>query len=85
MRLTAKNEREEMSISAKFRVKLVTPNPGFDLTEVLLVPVTTDGQNTDWSMYNPSGAIRLSVTNLDALAQFEVGKEFSVLFKADDE
>lgn len=73
-----------MSVNAKFKVQRVTPNTGFEMAEVELVPDYAQGKNSDWSKYTPSGVIRMSITNLAALEQFTVGKAFTVTFDPED-
>lgn len=51
------------------------------LAEVRLTPVYGGSEeNKSWSRYTPSGEIKMSITNPDAIAKFELGKEYYVDF-----
>lgn len=73
-----------MSVNAKFKVQRVTPQTGFEITEVELVPDYAQGRNADWSKYTPSGVMRLNITNPAALEQFQQGRAFTVTFDPED-
>lgn len=73
-----------MAVRAKFRCteKLKrtsagsygTPQPA-DTEEVHLAAVMGD-ENKEWSRWTPSGQLRMTITNPQALDQFEVGKDY---------
>lgn len=46
---------------------------------VELQPVAGPG-NEEWSKWTPSGKVEMQITNVDALAKFEVGKDYFVDF-----
>jgi len=50
-----------------------------DSEEVKLSAVMGE-ENKPWSKWTPSGEIRMSITNPEAVAQFEVGKDYFVDF-----
>jgi hypothetical protein len=68
-----------MSVRAKFKVDQINPGEGY--THVVLRAVT-DGseENKTFWKYTPSGVIDMSITNPDAVNQFELGKEYYVDF-----
>lgn len=77
------------SVQAKFFVKSIqhmTHSPGPTehnaFAEVKLGVVTSGEGNESWSKYTPSGEINMSITNMDAVDQFDLGKEYLVTFEA---
>lgn len=72
-----------MSVRAKFWVTGINHRHiGDDSAvnaEVTLEPVYDDA-NKDWSKWTPSGKITMSITNPNAIAQFELGDEYFVDF-----
>lgn len=56
-----------------------TPTPPVDTEEVSLQAVMGDA-NKEWSRYTPSGSVKLTITNPEAVQQFEVGREYFVDF-----
>lgn len=80
-----------MSVTAKFKVQRITPQSPivrdgvkYDAAEVELIPDYAGDRNKEWSIYTPSGVIRMNI-NSPALQQYEVGKAFTVTFEAEDE
>lgn len=77
-------------VRAKMRVMAITPfhsgNPNEQIAEVRLHPVyADDGPNKSWSKATPSGEIRMTITNPEAVSFFEPGKEYFVDFTPADE
>jgi len=69
------------TILAKFKVGSTT-NYGNNNLEVKMTPVVGGSdENKSFSMYTPSGDVRLHITNPDALDFFEAGKEYYLEFK----
>lgn len=69
------------SILAKFKVGSVT-DFGNSNENVKMSPVVSDSnENKSFSMYTPSGAIEMHITNPDAIGFFKPGKEYYVEFK----
>jgi hypothetical protein len=67
-------------VRAKFIVESVT-NTRYGNGVVKLSPVASGSEeNEKFWQYTPSGLIELQTTNLDALNQFEVGKEYYIDF-----
>jgi hypothetical protein len=56
-----------------------TPPQPVDTEEVKLQAVMGD-ENKEWSKWTPSGLLTMSITNPEALAQFEVGKDYFLDF-----
>jgi hypothetical protein len=50
-----------------------------DTEEVKLAPVTGPG-NEAWSKWTPCGSVSMTITNPEAVAQFEVGKDYFLDF-----
>jgi hypothetical protein len=50
---------------------------------VVLQPVAGPGNET-WSKWTPSGKLEMTITNPEAVAQFEVGKDYFVDFTLAD-
>lgn len=80
-----------MSVRAKFRCSQKTiTDAGWrspdgkkapPVEAVVLVPVSGDSpENKTWSMHTPSGRLEMSITNPEALNQFELGLEYFVDF-----
>lgn len=73
-----------MSVRAKFRCteklnrrsagSYGAPSPA-DTSEVKFAAVSGP-ENAPWSKYTPSGELRMSITNPEALAAFEVGVDY---------
>lgn len=69
-------------VRAKFKCDAVKPRSD-DGTEVQVeLSAVTSGsdENKSWSRYTPSGQLTMGITNPDAVAQFEVGKEYYLDF-----
>lgn len=77
-----------MTVRAKFKCRQVTRNEsGYD--EVKLSAVTgadgADDPNASWSKYTPIGELSMTITNPDAVGQFEPGVEYYLdITKAED-
>ncbi|MDN8617853.1 hypothetical protein [Variovorax ginsengisoli] len=74
-----------MSVRAKFKVVSITTSARWNgpgtMGTVKLQPVTSGSEeNKKFYEATPSGEITLGTINQDALAQFEIGKEFYVDF-----
>jgi hypothetical protein len=67
-------------VRAKFIVESVTNNRHGSGSVKLSPVVSGSKENETFWQYTPSGLIELQTTNLDALNQFEVGKEYYVDF-----
>lgn len=68
------------TLLAKFKVGSTT-NFGNDNVEANLSPVISDSpENKSFSKYTPSGAIKLHITNPDAVGFFEPAEEYFVQF-----
>lgn len=63
-----------MSVRAKFICRNI------EEANVTLEAVIRDGENVDWSQWTPWGTIQMGITNEAALAQFEIGREYTVDF-----
>jgi hypothetical protein len=69
-----------MSVIAKFSCSHITDFG--NSKEVNLQPVINGSEeNKSFSLYTPSGSIKLNITNPDAFSQFEVGKEYLITFE----
>ena len=67
------------NLRAKFYVETVATHPTH--TEVELRPVTSGSEeNKSFSQYTPSGSLKLTITNPDALGYFVAGKEYYIDF-----
>lgn len=78
-----------MTVRAKFVCLSVQHAPtqqSEPYAQVTLVPVWEGygggvaGDNKSWSKWTPSGEIKMSITNPDAIEKFEVGKLYDVDF-----
>jgi hypothetical protein len=74
-----------MSVRAKFRCMGITHaftnSAEYSAAVISLVPVwEQDGVNKIWSKATPQGKIEMTITNPDAVEQFELGKEYFVDF-----
>lgn len=74
-----------MVVRAKFVVDEVTSthNGAEELRTIILSPVTRDtnnAENSEFWKWTPSGKIEMSVLNLKAAEQFELGAEYYVDF-----
>ncbi len=69
------------TILAKFKVGSIT-DFGNNNHGVNMSPVTSSGseENKSFSMYTPSGEIKMHITNPDCIGFFEAGKEYYVEF-----
>lgn len=70
-----------MAVEARFFVQSITQRahiPG--AKEVALSVVTRGEENKTWAQYTPSGQITMSIKAGEAADQFELGKEYSVVF-----
>lgn len=68
-------EVKTMSVRAKFRC-----NGNKDGVVLLLAVTKGSEENKTFWKYTPAGSISLSITNPDAVSQFEAGKEYYVDF-----
>lgn len=79
-----------MAIKAKFFVieikhlHIHTPDEVMAEIELQAVTQTNEG-NTSWSKYTPSGNIRMTVTNPNAIAAFEIGQSYSLTFEKSED
>lgn len=74
-----------MSVRAKFFVQSITTSKRWNgpgtMGTVKLAPVSgSSEENKRFYEASPGGAIELGTINADALAQFEIGKEYYVDF-----
>lgn len=74
-----------MTVRAKMSCQAITPlhtsNPGDASAEVRLFAVYGDGKaNESWSKWTPQGQVSMVITNPDAIAAFELGKEYYLDF-----
>jgi len=68
------------TLQAKFKVGSVV-DYGNNNHEANLSPVVSGSEeNKSFSMYTPSGSIKLHITNPDALGFFEAGEEYYITF-----
>lgn len=87
-------------ITAKFKVSRIAPwsvtainedgsievtSPEQHAGEVELTPDYAQGRNAEWAKATPSGVIRMTISNPSALAQFRLGRAFTVIFEPEDE
>lgn len=69
------------TVLAKFKVGSVT-DFGNNNHEVKMTPVIGGSEeNKSFSMYTPSGDVRLLINNPDTIGFFEAGKEYYLEFK----
>lgn len=78
-----------MTVRAKFWVSSInrtspTSNEIANVATIVMHPVFGDGDepNADWSKYTPTGKIEMTITNPDAIDQFDLGGEYYVDFRA---
>lgn len=76
-----------MTVKARFYVKSIThqhTGGGDEVADVAMAPVYGtygDGKvNESWAKYTPSGQLDMTITNPDAVAQFELGKVYEMEF-----
>ena len=73
-----------MSVRAKFRccgINHVHTGGTNSVAAISRVPVwEQEGVNKQWSHATPQGKIEMTITNPDAVEQFELGKEYFVDF-----
>jgi hypothetical protein len=70
-----------MQVRAKFKVHSITRSAGEPSAEVKLFAVNaTSEDNKTWSRWTPSGEIRMSITNPEAVNALELGAEYYVDF-----
>lgn len=85
-----------MAVTAKFKVSRLTPYGPFEIkdgkisgdctmAEVELTPDYAQGRNAEWATATPSGVIRMTITNPDALGQFVINDAFTVIFEKEEE
>lgn len=69
-----------MAVTGRFKVNRITPGAaGEGTAEVELTPDYAQGKNAEWAAATPSGVIRLTIANPDALKQFtEPGQPVAV-------
>ena len=66
-----------MSVRAKFNCQAVVENDSATCTTVILHAVYGDGtDNASWSQATPWGKLEMAITNPDAVAAFEVGRDY---------
>lgn len=72
-----------MSVIARFFVSSVTPPPEGSSagTQVYLGAVCRGAANSEWASATPAGSIQMTIRNDRASEQFEVGKEYEVVFR----
>lgn len=74
-----------MTVRAKFQCQsinhIMTHSPGEQTAILTFAPVYGDGSdNKSWSKWTPQGKLEMTVTNPDAVAQFEVGASYYLDF-----
>lgn len=85
-----------MAVTAKFKVSRLTPYGSFqikdgkiegdcEMAEVELTPDYAAGKNAEWAKATPSGVIRMTITNPEALQQFVINDAFTVTFDKEEE
>ena len=72
-------------VRAKFRVMAIEPaqnaDPNNVFTTIRMIPVwEQDGVNRTWSRATPSGELKISITNPDAIDKFDLGREYYLDF-----
>lgn len=73
------------TVRAKFRVMAIEPaqnaDPNNVFTTIRMIPVwEQDGVNRAWSKATPSGELKISITNPDAIDRFDLGKDYYLDF-----
>lgn len=68
------------TVLAKFKVGSVT-DFGNNNQSVEMSPVTSGEENKSFSIYTPSGAIKMHITNPDIMGFFEPSAEYFVEFR----
>jgi hypothetical protein len=53
-------------------------------TEGVILQAVTGPGNEEWSQWTPAGKVEMSITNPNAINQFEVGKDYFVDFSPAD-
>jgi hypothetical protein len=72
-------EKQTMSVRAKFRVQSITQYDNG--RSIKLSPVTSGSkENEQFYKWTPGGSIELSTVNEEAAKQFGIGKEFYIDF-----
>lgn len=76
-----------MEVLAKFKVQsvhhqYVTPE---ECCAVVTLNAVQGTGNESWSKYTPSGIIKMTINNPSAVAAFEIGKDYLVSFKPDED
>ncbi len=61
------------------------PNAKANTQEVVKLAAATGPDNESWAKWTPSGSLELSITNPEAVSQFEVGKFYFVDINLADE
>ena len=70
-----------MTVRAKFTCRVNEKDPHADYYNLMFEAVT-DGseENKSFWKYTPSGKLEMSIDNLDAVKQFEVGSDYYLDF-----
>lgn len=69
------------SLLTKFKVGSTVDSGNNNVTAHLSVVVGDAPENKSFSMYTPSGEIRLHITNPNTIGFFQAGKEYLVEFR----
>lgn len=72
-----------MNVTCKFKVVSKTEHHHDTQRQcdIALKPDYSGEDNKSWSKYTPNGAIRLSVTNPDAIDALELGAQYLITFE----
>lgn len=81
-----------MTVQAMFYVKEInhraTSQPGDVNVEVKMAAAfgtylkgLPEKENKDWAKWTPSGELSITITNPDAIAQFEIGEVYGLTFE----
>jgi hypothetical protein len=70
-------------VRAKFRVSSVSTTsygPGTQDQSAVEMSAVTDDSNKTWSKWTPSGSVKMTINNPDAMGQFKPGMTFFLDF-----
>ena len=75
-----------MNVQAKFQLVEInhrqTHNPDDVNVGFVFQAVYANGEaNKDWSKYTPNGELKMTVTNPEAIKQFELGADYILTFE----
>lgn len=77
-----------MQVVAKFKLEKITNHANYpentDLEFNAVYSSDPKTENYTWSKYTPSGTLKMSVTNPDAVEYFELGKSYTLTFNKVD-